>query len=91
MSLAIYLVEAGLVLAIAPWTELWQRNYFVARWPWLGSWMHAPTVQGLVIGVGVITAVAGMADLRSALANRLTRPAPGSDRTAADGPGSPAP
>jgi hypothetical protein len=64
---ASYLIEAGLLLIIAPWTPSWDRNYFGALWPWLGQAMANEFVRGGVSGVGVITAVAGLRDLTAAI------------------------
>jgi hypothetical protein len=91
VSLAVYLIEAGVVLAIAPWTELWQRNYFVARWPWTGSWMHSMAAQWLVIGIGVVTAAAGMTDLRAVIAGRFARPSAAGEGSGSRRPGPPVP
>ena len=75
MLIAAYLVEAGLVLAFAPWTFLWDRNYFAHAWPWLGSLMASPYVRGGVTGVGIITIVAGGRDLMGMLFARRATPA----------------
>ena len=65
-----YLFEAGLVLAIGPWTAFWDRNYFAQTWPWLGAFMFNAYVRGAVTGLGVVTAFAGLRDLGSALSAR---------------------
>lgn len=75
LILGIYFVEAGLLLAVAPWTIWWQRNYFAARAPWLATAMNTFGVQGLVVFVGIVTTLAGMAELRTALSDRWTRSA----------------
>lgn len=63
LLLAAYLIEAGLVLIVTPWTGFWMRNYFGQAWPWLGALMFDPYVRGAVTGIGVITAVAGIREL----------------------------
>ena len=70
MLIAGYLVEAGLLLVLAPWTALWDHNYFGTALPWLGSWMTNEFVRGGVTGVGVITAIAGLRDLFSTIFTR---------------------
>jgi hypothetical protein len=74
---AAYLVEAGLVLTIAPWTLFWERNYFAHVLPWLGMLMNSPYTRGGVTGVGLVTAVIGMRDLSRAI---LARGVEDSDR-----------
>lgn len=78
LLVAAYLIEAGVLLVLAPWSALWQRNYFAAHVPWLGVWMASPFVKGAVTGVGVITALGGLRDLVSAFMMRQSsdRPTP---------------
>ncbi len=59
-----------MLLILAPWTALWERNYFGVAVPWLGAWMANEFVRGGVTGIGVITAVAGLRDLIAALFTR---------------------
>lgn len=70
LLVAAYLVEAGLVLTIAPWTQFWDRNYFAFAIPWIGSWMANAYVRGAVTGVGLVTAVAGLRDLSGVILAR---------------------
>lgn len=63
------------MLIVAPWTDLWLRNYFAAAWPWLGSWMASPYTRGAVTGVGIITAITGVRELGAAMRTRKEPPA----------------
>jgi hypothetical protein len=83
LLVGIYFVEAGLLLAAAPWTVWWRRNYFAALHPWVSNAMATGTVQTLVVTAGVLTVIAGMADLRVALTRRLSPPS-SSGRPASD-------
>jgi hypothetical protein len=77
LLLAAYLIEAGLVLIVTPWTGFWVRNYFAQSWPWLGSIMFDPYVRGAVTGIGVITAIGGFRELVGAfLARRSSSDVP---------------
>ena len=67
LLVAAYLIEAGLLLVIAPWTGSWQHNYFGTLLPALGAVMANAFVRGAVSGVGVITIAAGLRDLISTL------------------------
>jgi len=78
LLVAAYLVEAGLVLIVAPWTTFWERNLFASVVPALGQWMASPFVRGAVTGVGVITAFAGLRDLTGSILARPSTPAPAS-------------
>jgi hypothetical protein len=75
LLVAAYLIEAGLLLLVAPWTASWQHNYFALRMVWLGAWMANQFVRGAISGVGVITIVAGLRDLSTALIARHARTA----------------
>ncbi len=77
LLVAAYLIEAGLLLVVAPWTASWQRNYFGALVPALGEIMTNEFVRGAISGVGVITSFAGLRDLSAVLtARRTERPHP---------------
>jgi hypothetical protein len=64
---AAYLVEAGLLLLVAPWMASWQQNYFAARFVLLSAWMSNPFVRGGISGVGLVTAITGVRDLAAAI------------------------
>lgn len=66
LLIAAYLIEAGVLLVLAPWSGLWERNYFAAAWPQVGFWMASPYVRGAVTGIGLVTALGGLRDLVSA-------------------------
>jgi hypothetical protein len=76
VSLALYLVEAGIILAIAPWTRWWQDNYFAELWPQVGIAMATPLSRWCVVGVGVVTVVAGLSELRLSFVRRVSKGAP---------------
>jgi hypothetical protein len=61
---------------MAPWTALWDRNFFADAVPALGTWMANEYVRGGVTGVGVVTAIAGLRDLTNAVLARLPRETP---------------
>jgi hypothetical protein len=68
--LAAYLVEAGLVLTIAPWTAFWDRNYFAHAFVPIGEWMSNAFVKGGVTGIGLVTTFTGLRDLSSVILAR---------------------
>jgi hypothetical protein len=77
LLVAAYLIEAGLLLVVAPWTASWQRNYFGTLLPALGEVMANEFVRGAVSGIGVITAFAGLRDLNAVVwARRSQRTQP---------------
>jgi hypothetical protein len=71
--IAVYLVEAGLILTAAPWTEWWRRNYFADLLPWLRTLMSTSGMRVMVVGIGLVTVAIGVTDLWLALASRFGR------------------
>ena len=67
LLLALYLLEAGLLLVITPWSRFWDRNYFTALWPWLATVMSNAYVKGAVSGVGLISVLAALGELMGLL------------------------
>ena len=65
-----------MLLTIAPWTGLWDRNIFAVWLPWLGSAMSSRHVQGAVTGIGLVTVLAGLRDLTGAFFARSSTAAP---------------
>ena len=61
---------------MAPWTALWERNFFADAMPALGELMANQFVRGAVTGVGVVTAIAGLRDLTNAVLARLPKETP---------------
>ncbi len=60
-----YLLETGLVLVIAPWSTLWDRNLLQAWFPLLGGFAQLAVVRGAVTGVGIVNLWAGAWELLS--------------------------
>jgi hypothetical protein len=67
---AAYFLEAGLILVIAPWTNFWNMNVFLDGSASLQELLASPFVRGAVSGIGAITALAGLAELATAIVAR---------------------
>lgn len=77
MFVAVYLIEAGLILMAAPWTDWWRFNYFADVLPGLRTLMSTSGMRAGVLVVGIVTAAVGVSDLWQALAERYgNRPHP---------------
>lgn len=74
MLLALYLLEAGLLLILAPWTQFWDRNYFAALAPWAASWVTHPYVRGAVSGVGIVSVAGALIEIGMMLSRRAATP-----------------
>lgn len=80
MLVAAYLIEAGILLVIAPWTpRLWDHNMLVSVIPGLGKAMGSLFVRGAVSGLGLITLLGGFRDLASLLFARPRTDVPSVD------------
>jgi len=72
----VYFLNAGLLLAVAPWTVWWERNLVASLLPDLSPWMAHVAVRACVATIGVITVATGLADLRSLRRPRTDRTGP---------------
>jgi len=77
LLLALYLLEAGLLLVITPWSRFWDRNYFTALWPWLALVMENAFMKGAVSGIGLVSVTAAVGEML-ALITRAPDEIPGS-------------
>jgi hypothetical protein len=50
----VFCLELGVFLAVVPWTEVWDRNFFIGVVPEWRAWWTNPYVRGAVSGVGVL-------------------------------------
>lgn len=66
------------MLLVTPWSELWERNYFAESLPLIAVFIHSGYVRGGVTGIGLLTVLAGLAELGDVLAGRreTDEPAP---------------
>ena len=55
---------------VAPWSGFWENNRFARAQPALESFVKSPYARGAVTGVGVITALAGLAELGSLILSK---------------------
>ena len=69
-----YLVEAGLVLLIVPWSGLWERNAFLGMAAtWVVDIARTGWFRGAISGVGLMLVGAGLAE---AVSIRTPSPSP---------------
>jgi len=55
---------------VAPWSQFWDRNFFASALPLVEPIVASPYARGAVSGVGLVTLLAGLADLGGAFASR---------------------
>ena len=59
---------------MAPWSAFWDRNFFASALPMLHDVLASPYARGAVSGLGLVTLLAGIADLGGAFASRRETP-----------------
>lgn len=50
-------LELGLLLILVPWSNYWETNYFLSRFPGLIPFLLNPFLRGAVSGLGLLDAV----------------------------------
>lgn len=66
---------------MAPWSGFWDRNFFAERLPALDQILASPFARGAVSGIGLVTALAGLAEFGGAFSGRRTRREPSPEPT----------
>jgi hypothetical protein len=57
----------GVILAIAPWTSLWDANYLLTRYPVLRMVLLSAFARGTVSGLGLVNIVLALHEARQHL------------------------
>jgi hypothetical protein len=52
--LVVFCIELGMLLAILPWTAVWNQNSFLAAHPALKAAVQSNFVRGLATGLGLV-------------------------------------
>jgi hypothetical protein len=65
LLLMTFFLEVGLVLALAPWSGYWDRNYFAESVPMLHAIMTNNFTRGAVTGLGLVNLGAAIGELVS--------------------------
>jgi hypothetical protein len=58
----------GFVLAVSPWTALWDANYLLSPHPLLRAFLLSAFTRGAVSGLGLVNLVLAVHELRRQLA-----------------------
>jgi hypothetical protein len=57
----------GLILAVAPWTALWDSNYLLHPHPAVRAWVLSAFTRGAVSGLGLVNILLAIHDAREHL------------------------
>ena len=66
----LYLLEAGLILIVLPWTQFWDRNYFMGMNGSFEMALTNPILRGAVSGVGIVSFAVGVLEIGAILIRR---------------------
>lgn len=80
----VYLLEAGLLQVVVPWTVFWERNFFVERVPAVSVIALNPFVRGAISGIGLVCLLAAFAELRAIWQNPPDGSAPAAQSPTGD-------
>jgi len=70
LLLTAFFLETGIVLILVPWSEFWDRNYFVQAISFVHAMAINNFVRGAISGIGVVNVVAALAELRAVFVDR---------------------
>lgn len=61
----------GIILAVVPWTALWDSNYLLQPYPSLRSVLLNPFARGTVTGLGLVNIVMAMHEAYQHVSTRV--------------------
>jgi hypothetical protein len=61
-------VELGLVLVLVPWSEIWEANYFLVRFPAIDLALRSAYLRGAISGLGVMNIFLALESFRRRVA-----------------------
>jgi hypothetical protein len=57
-------LELGLVLILAPWSQVWEANYFLYQSAVLAGFLNSPFLRGAISGLGVMNVLLSIGAFR---------------------------
>lgn len=60
---AVSALLVGAVLAVVPWTPLWDSNHLIQPYPWVKSVVLSPFLRGAVSGLGLVNLLLALVEL----------------------------
>ena len=58
----LFCIELGLFLVVLPWSDLWERNFFLTFFPGARPFALSNYLRGAITGLGVVNLWVGLAD-----------------------------
>lgn len=63
----------GLALILAPWSDVWDANYFLYQYPALALFLKNPFLRGAISGLGFLNVLLSLEAFRRRTASVATR------------------
>jgi hypothetical protein len=57
-------LELGLVLIVAPWSSVWETNFFLYQYPGWGILLKNPFLRGAISGLGLVNVLLSVGAFR---------------------------
>ncbi len=71
--LSLFWLELGMALILLPWFEIWEKNYFLYRYPELASFVKNSFLRGAISGLGLMNIIFALEEFRRGATNVESR------------------
>jgi len=70
----IFWIEFGLLLALVPWSDVWEANYFLYKYPAWGFFLNNTFLRGAISGLGLLNVFLALGAFRRRTSAVAIRP-----------------
>jgi len=70
----IFWLELGLLLILAPWSDIWEANYFLYKYPAWGFILNNTFLRGAISGLGLLNVFLALGAFRGRTSSVAIRP-----------------
>lgn len=70
----IFWLELGLLLVLVPWSDVWEANYFLYKYPAWALLLNSTFLRGAVSGLGLLNVALALGEFRRRTSTVAIRP-----------------
>jgi hypothetical protein len=70
----IFWLELGLLLVLVPWSDVWEANYFLYKYPAWALFLNSTFLRGAVSGLGLLNVALALGEFRRRTSTVAIRP-----------------
>jgi hypothetical protein len=70
----IFWLELGLLLILVPWSDVWEANYFLYKYPAWGFFVNNTFLRGAISGLGLLNIFLALGAFRRRTSTVAIRP-----------------